>query len=213
MNPVEKRFEETLHRILERPLLHARFANTLSFLEYLGARKILKSQGAASVSTKLLSHAAEEIRHARILKRFALRLSGGRVETYADGHLLCGEQAHAYFHGVDELGTAVLGRRKSRENYLLTTILIEERVMKIYPTYERILNDWKISNPIRVIMRDESEHLLAVVRELTGSLMPSLDSLTPLREKEQSLFGIFMAEVRAVCDRELPSHASRNLPS
>src|SRR5690242_3931398 len=129
-------FEEVAHRLLANPPLHARFANTLSLLEYRGARKILKSQRTESISAGLLTHAAEEIRHAQVFKRLALRLSDGGLTDYRSGHLLCGREAHAYLQAVDDAGAELLGLRGTWQNYVLTTFLIEERAVATYPLYQ-----------------------------------------------------------------------------
>jgi len=64
-------FEDLLPEILEKPSIHARMVNTFSMLEYIGTRKILKSQDAPSMTLSLLAHIQEEIRHAQMLKKLA----------------------------------------------------------------------------------------------------------------------------------------------
>lgn len=61
-------WQECLTALVKQPTLHARFLNTLSLLEFIGARKIMKSQEEDSVTPAVLAHATEEIRHAQVLK-------------------------------------------------------------------------------------------------------------------------------------------------
>ena len=46
-------FFATLKRLACRPEAHARFVNTLSLLEYIGARKIMKSQKESRITAAL----------------------------------------------------------------------------------------------------------------------------------------------------------------
>jgi bacterioferritin (cytochrome b1) len=162
MNAVKPLLENTLRGIVGSPALNARFANTLSLLEYIGTRKILKSQNAETITAEMLSHIAEEVRHAQVLKKIALRLSGGALATYGDAELLCGPAAREYFKRVD-LGAEETGSDRFR-NYLLTTLLIEERANSVYPIYEKLLReetpDGRVSaSQIAGILRDEQGHL------------------------------------------------------
>jgi rubrerythrin len=190
-----QRFEKIISELLPRPEFHARFANTFSLLEYLGARKILKSQKSESISSELLAHISEEIRHAQILKRLALRLSTGKLDSYRDEHLLCGREARNYLQTIDEAGAKQLGLRGQKENYLLTTLLIEERASIIYPVYKRLLNDANIPNAIGAIVRDENTHLVAVHSQwMTSVGLPSAE-LAPLRDVEQDCFESFLGAI------------------
>ena len=70
----ERTLEMFFRRIAEVPALHARFLNTVAMLEYIGARKIMKSQRADMFDMELLSHVSEETRHAWLVKRMAIKL-------------------------------------------------------------------------------------------------------------------------------------------
>ena len=68
-----------LERIVAQPAIHARFINTLSRLEYVGARKLMKSQDSSGLDRETLQHLVEETRHAWMLKkaRVPTRCLGG----------------------------------------------------------------------------------------------------------------------------------------
>jgi hypothetical protein len=55
-NPIET----AIAAIVVDKKLHARWLNTFSYLEYIGFRKIVKSQMAEALTNKVISHALEE---------------------------------------------------------------------------------------------------------------------------------------------------------
>jgi hypothetical protein len=93
--------EECLAKILDDPNLHASWLNTFSYLEYVGFRKIVKSQASDSMSLETLGHAVEEGRHALRLKRLAVKVGGVAFDSYRAEKLLCGDAAEAYFQKLD----------------------------------------------------------------------------------------------------------------
>lgn len=187
-------FKEVLTELPKRPEAHARFVNTLSLLEYIGARKILKSQNAESLSMRILHHAAEEIRHAQILKGLALQLSRGILTSYSEDHLLCGIEARAYFQNLDQACTAALPGKNAEKNYILTTLLIEERALKIYPEYEGFLKENQIPNALKSILKDEGEHLSEMQAHLADK--PELRAhLDYLRSFEEDRFQDFLVKI------------------
>src|SRR5690348_7777093 len=122
-----------------RLAIHAEFLNTLSLLEYIGARKIVKSQVDRNITEELLGHITEEIRHAQVLKHLSLKLSSDSLSTYQDQHLLCGSEAKAYIQTVDHSVEKLLTKKNEWMNYLLTTLVIEERASRAYPIYNDYL--------------------------------------------------------------------------
>lgn len=192
-------FEELLRKIVARPRLNARFANTLSLLEYVGTRKILKSQRQDAITVELLAHIAEEIRHAQLLKRLALRLSDGELATYDEPHLLQGREASRYFQTVDHAAARVGLQRglphdpeDAWRTYLYTTLLIEERASRAYPPYERLLDPLGHGAVIRAILADERHHLADVLGHLGALDSQGLDHL---RDIEASAFSEWMVAV------------------
>lgn len=177
---------ETLKALARNRELHARFVNTVSLLEYIGARKILKSQKESRMTAELLAHVAEEIRHAQALKRVALKLSDGKLESYSQDELLAGSEARAYIQAVDH--TPLLGGEPSRDeftSYLYATLLIEERANRIYPLYEPILAEAGFPGVLRGILQEEEAHLHDIRQDIEASGAPEL---APLREREEIAF-------------------------
>lgn len=180
-------------RLLENPSAHARFVNTLSFIEYVGARKILKSQRAEFFSLELLTHVSEEIRHARRLKRLALEMSDGRLDSYGAGHLLAGKAAEAYVQAVDAAAQAASGGNDPWVAYLLTTLLVEERANAFYPAYASQGTVPKHRAVIAAIVSEEQRHLEEIGRRLRGAVVDSHRVLTELRRVEEDAFHAFIA--------------------
>ena len=62
-------WKQVLSELVKHNELHAKFLNTISLMEYMGARKIVKSQLEKNVDSEVLAHMTEEIRHAQIFKK------------------------------------------------------------------------------------------------------------------------------------------------
>jgi hypothetical protein len=84
----ESRLENLLDRMVADPSLHARWLNTFSYLEYVGFRKIEKSERAETLTAAVLGRACEEGRHALRLKTLAIKLGGAGCDSYLPEVLL-----------------------------------------------------------------------------------------------------------------------------
>jgi hypothetical protein len=183
-----------LEALSRDPARHARFLNTLSLLEYIGVRKILKSQPAAGLTAEMLEHILEEARHAAILKRLALRVGGPAMADYAAPALLCGEEARRYIQTLDrgaELDLKETGFPAAAAppvNYLYTTLLIEERAGRVYPVYEPVLAAIGLGGVVAGIVREEEGHLSAVSRRLVREDPGHPTRLERLRRTERRAF-------------------------
>ena len=101
--------------------LHARFVNTLSRLEYVGVRKILKSRRSEQIDLDGLQHILDEAVHALRLKKAAVALAGGggdSVVTFADDATLAGDAGEGYLQALDRRAEEALldlpGRARAR---------------------------------------------------------------------------------------------------
>jgi hypothetical protein len=185
-------FEAFLSRLIQSPDRHARFVNTLSMLEYIGVRKIFKSQKSEAVSLLLLQHAADEIRHAKLLKKAALGMSNGELDSYREEHLLCGKSAQGYFQSVDHLSESINLDLTDVQKYELTTWLVERRVLKVYPLYEKVLSrddQFEAQRAvIGAILKDEARHLNYVAQDLMQRIGVSKEVLEQLSKDEEARF-------------------------
>ncbi len=190
-------FNSVLEKILPDPTLHGRFLNTLSLLEYIGARKILKSQSAPRMNPYLIAHAAEEIRHSQILKKLAVKL--GASLDYEESALLQPIEARAYIQGIDHCVAEVFGKSESWACYLYTTLLIEERALEFYPVYEQTLSKLGLGGQIAAILRDEEQHLAEMRRWIEELPAPQralgLKSWDLFKSVEHGLFEEWMHSI------------------
>ncbi len=202
-------WRKILADVVNRPVIHGRFLNTLSLLEYIGARKIMKSQEEARITPQTLAHMTEEIRHAQIIKKLALKIGGDGVKTYAEDSLICGYEARAYIQAIDSAASSVVGPKNSWINYLLTTLVIEERAQELYPFYDELLIPLGLGGPLRAIFREEEGHLEQVITALKENGRITETQLELVRQEERIYFTAFFA---AVAERmlEAPSTLSEN---
>ncbi len=146
--------------------VHARFLNTFSFLEYIGFRKIVKSQRAEVLNRSLLMHALEEGRHALLLKKLAVKLGGQAFDFYRAETMFCPEAAKTYFQQLDhqcDARFAQLGDlERSKLVYLYVTWLIERRALDVYGCYRDILGSSDLAPKLSALLAEEVGHLRAV---------------------------------------------------
>ncbi|MGB8279139.1 MAG: hypothetical protein WCF20_14575 [Methylovirgula sp.] len=172
MNP-QARLQGLIGTIVKDPQLHARWLNTFSFLEYVGFRKIVKSQRAEALNATVLTHAVEEGRHALRLKRLAITLGGPAFETYAPETLICGEEAEDYIQSLDHQCEAQFADRDERERakltYLYVTWLVERRALEVYGLYKSALANTEIAQKLDGLLAEEIGHLRQVESEIAIS--------------------------------------------
>lgn len=145
--------------------LHAKWLNTLSYLENCGARKIAACEHPTLVKEEMLKHAAEEFRHAHYLKRQIQKLSFKPMPTYSLSHILGGKTTLHYLSALNlktsrYLKTLGFSNQEIREMaYLLVTYSIEIRAEKLYPVYDAILRKTGSHIAVKSILLEEKEHL------------------------------------------------------
>ncbi len=94
--------ENLITTIVKNDDLHARWLNSLSMMENTGARKISASEHPTQVNLTILKHAAEEARHAFLLKRQMSKLVPlEQYPTYEAPYLLAPVKSYQYLHALD----------------------------------------------------------------------------------------------------------------
>lgn len=168
----EENFRDFISSIVMVPDLHARWLNTLSFLENCGARKIAACEHPTLVKEEMLKHAAEEFRHAHHLKRQIARVSPIPMETYSLSLLLGGTATLHYLTALEVKTSRYLqnlGYTKveiQSQAYFLITYAIERRAGELYPIYEEILRNMGSRVFIKSILLEEQEHLSEMMASL-----------------------------------------------
>lgn len=180
--------KKVLNSIAEDPELEARWLNTLSLLEFIGARKIGKTMCQTHPSATVLDHWADETRHAYAFKALCEELADGEFEGY-----LAMEAATNYFQQLDQRATDWLRERVGVEqtalNYLLVTTLIERRAMMVYPLYRAATNHEFIADELQSIVVEEQDHRIELERQCVALLEEHDASLEEVSTLEEDLFG------------------------
>lgn len=162
-------------QIVASPHLHAKWLNTLSFLENCGARKIAACEHPTLVKEEMLKHAAEEFRHAHHLKRQISRIWQEPITTYSRTSLLGSFSTLHYLSALDLKTCRYLKKlnlsRLKEASYLLVTYAIECRAEALYPIYDDILRHTHSRVAIKSILLEEKEHLEEMRAGI--SLLPS----------------------------------------
>lgn len=164
--------EKCLFYFVQFHELHAKWLNTLSFLENCGARMIAACEHPIFVKEEMLKHAAEEFRHAHYLKKQIEKVSPTTLSNYSMKYLLGGTATMHYLKALDLYTLKFLRREKiPREKikeyaYLLVTYTIELRADELYPIYEKVLREMKSKVRVKSILLEEKEHLKEMIHAL-----------------------------------------------
>ncbi len=153
---LREQFEEILPLFLSHPFSHAKWLNTLSYLENCGARKIARCEHPQNVSREMLKHAAEEFRHAFYLKQQISTKLGLSLPTYHPDVLWGGLATLRY---LDRLETSLCRFVDPQSIYFLVTYAIELRASEVYPLYQTLLSQHKSPVSVRSILLEEKGHL------------------------------------------------------
>lgn len=165
--------KQLLTTIVASDELHAKWLNTLSFLENCGARKIAACEHSTLVKEEMLKHAAEEFRHAHHLKRQIEKVSSHRMETYSLSLMLGGMSTLHYLAALDLKASQYLKATGLFKNsvkeaaYLLVTYAIELRADELYRIYDEVLRKAASKVAVKSILLEEKEHLNEMIEGLT----------------------------------------------
>jgi hypothetical protein len=211
---IDHRLTTLVNTIVTDPQLHARWVNTFSFLEYVGFRKIVKSQRAESLSAEVLAHALEEGRHAMSLKKLALKIGGKAFDSYAPEALLCGEEAESYFqtldHTCDEALQAESEEQRAALVYLYVTWLVEIRALDVYTQYGNAVASFGSAPGLEGLLAEETQHLSRVAQELQKRDSDFATRSKAFSALEAELFEKILAafEAEVAASAKLPAAAS-----
>ncbi len=195
---MRERIQAVLKQIAAEPALEARWLNTLSLLEFIGARKISRTVADRHPSLEVLGHLADETRHALAFKRLACEVAGAEVSEY-----LCPQEAAVWFQTLDrELAawtTRAVGREDIRLNYLLTTTLVEQRAMVLYPLYKAATRQAAVRAELGKVVTEEQSHRRdieeACLQQLAQAGVPDLSAPKAL---EEQLFEGFLTALERI---------------
>jgi len=141
---------------------HYLWLRALSYLEYIGYRKMVKALGYENVNKGVFHHLTDEIQHSFMLGELAEKNYGilPDAPAFTDRYR---QIAESYFQAIDQhihnMVVAAVGKEDSYLCYILVSWVIEKRAMAVYPPYFNRLQEAPSKYIIQKILRDESEHL------------------------------------------------------
>ncbi|WP_407483761.1 hypothetical protein [Elizabethkingia meningoseptica] len=159
--------------IIRNNEIHAKWLNTLSFMENAGARKISACEDQVTVDLIQLKHAAEEHRHAYYLKKQIQKLVPDYCTNYKAHELLAPGYTRQYLHRLDIEACRFLkntfqleGKELRYASYLFVTYAIEVRADELYPVYQEALDKAKSRVMVKSIILEEEGHLEEMIQQL-----------------------------------------------
>ena len=166
-------FHHLLKKIVQEGSTHAKWLNTLSFMENAGARKISKCEHPTLVSQIQLKHAAEEHRHAYYLKKQIGKINPELCKTYESTELLAPIATSQYLHSLDIKACRYLQKAFNLDKvdikyaaYLFVTYAIEVRADELYPVYQQVLTEASSKIMVKSIILEEEGHLEEMINQL-----------------------------------------------
>lgn len=166
-------FHHLLKKIVQEGSTHAKWLNTLSFMENAGARKISKCEHPTLVSQIQLKHAAEEHRHAYYLKKQIGKINPELCKTYESTELLAPIATSQYLHSLDIKACRYLQKAFNLDKtdikyaaYLFVTYAIEVRADELYPIYQQVLTEASSKIMVKSIILEEEGHLEEMINQL-----------------------------------------------
>lgn len=196
-------FRSTVTGIIEQPEIHARWLNSLSMMENVGARKISKYEHPVHTNLTILKHAAEEARHAYYLKKLIGKLDEQLCPDYAPEHLLAPIESYQYLHRLDALtcrylyGKGYTGRAMFDAAYILVTYAIEVRADELYGVYQELLSAAGSKVNVKSIILEEAGHLEEMTRMLEMFRPDWKEFADDICQIETGLFQQWIAAVNA----------------
>lgn len=183
--------KQALDTMVMEPRTEAAFLHTVSYLEFVGARKISKTVASKHPSLEVLDHLADETRHAFAFKKLAVHIGGAD----SDLEYLNLDPAKRMFHSLDtKLSawvTAAVGADDEYLNYLLVTTMIERRAMQLYPLYRAATQSDTVRAALSEIIVEEQNHRILLEERCVAALAVHGLDLAPALAIEAEAFSMF----------------------
>ena len=191
-----------LQRLVDNNELHAKWLNTLSFMENAGAQKISLCEHPIKVSMIQLKHAAEEHRHAYYLKKQIGKIDSKLCSSYDNNELLAAKATRYYLHQLDlktcrylKENFQLLGEELKFAAYLFVTYAIELRADELYPQYQEVLTEKGHKVMVKSIILEEEGHLEEMIQQLKTFHKDWEQYAAAISILEQKLFDHWIASI------------------
>lgn len=194
---------------------HAKWLNTLSFMENAGARKISAAEHKEDVTLLILKHAAEEHRHAYYLKKQLAKLDDSLCKTYQSSELLVPAHTRFYLNTLDVNVCRYLKQHFKLKGsdlkfaaYLFVTYVIEVRADELYPIYQNVLSENGSKVTVKSIILEEEGHLEEMINQLNEFSSDWQTHAQEIVKIEQEMFTNWMAalEKEILADIVIPAN-------
>lgn len=196
--------QDILNKIVSDNRIHAKWLNSLSFMENMGARKISASESTELVGIIQLKHAAEEHRHAYYLKRQIAKLQADSCAHYTFGELVAPMATRQYLHRLDMQTSRYIkttfnlsDQDLKYASYLFVTYAIEVRADILYPIYQEVLSAHASKVTVKSIILEEEGHLEEMIVQLRDFDQDWEKHAQHILTIEEALFQRWSAGVRA----------------
>lgn len=191
-----------LQHIVDNDVLHAKWLNTLSFMENAGARKISACEHTTDVNLIQLKHAAEEHRHAYYLKKQIAKTNIHTCKTYRTEELIASACTRHYLQQLDIHACRYLKNTFGLQDkelkyaaYLFVTYAIEVRADDLYPIYQQVLDASKSKVMVKSIILEEEGHLEEMIHQLESFASDWEMHAKKIQDMEQQLFEEWVAAI------------------
>ncbi len=191
-------WSQFLDQITQNPSQHHLWLRALSYLEYIGYRKMVKAVPYSKVNTGVYHHLSDEIQHSFMLREIADKQFGNNLSMQKVTSLV--GIAENYFQGldsqVDDWIESKLGQKDSYASYVWVSYTIEKRAIKVYPQYLAKVSEQALKIVIQKIIKDETDHLSyleGVIEQLPEEI--SLKN-APVLQIEEKCFEGFLENIQ-----------------
>ena len=194
-----------LEEVIPSEEKHYVWLRSLSYLEYIGYRKMVKALRYEKVNRGVYHHLTDEIQHSFMLRELADKKLGGLKSepNFGTEHQ---EMAENYFQDIDSFVEDWLQRMIQAKNpflcYLLVSYVVEKRAMQVYPQYFHQLGERAFKYTIQKIIQDEAEHLSYLEGKLREFPALGEANLTELFDFEEGRFVEFLRDLQGTFQQD-----------
>ncbi len=153
---MKERLKAALRAVAADDFAEGRWLHTLSYLEFVAARKIAKTVGAAHPTVAVLRHLATDMGHATTFKTLASKKCGGEPSEYV-GLSAAGVYLHKLDRELDAWAAELVGEKHLILTYLLVSTMVQRRAIELYSTYQNATGDEEVRAALREIIEEERD--------------------------------------------------------
>jgi hypothetical protein len=197
-----ERLEIALVKIIADDLTHAKWIHLLSYMEFIGSRKIFKTQKNGFISEDLLKHASDEARHSLVLKQMIQKITNDKhFEFFDTKYMINSWSGYRYMQNLDSMVKNYFEKISTyKENfsyvcYVYVSYIVEVRANWLYAIYAQVLTKTGSNVNVSGIIADEVRHLDDMTNEIIKIDFNSEANIEYFLKKEALLFERFLTNL------------------